>query len=98
MKLSSILKDYPVLSVSDRPIAEGFCLANWSSRFIPSTTIPAASLPVLCSSACPALMRTDTASRRLPMPPAAVLLYAAVGLSRSRKTRCRYLWRIRATR
>ena len=24
MKLSSILKDYPVLSVSDRPIAEAF--------------------------------------------------------------------------
>ena len=97
MKLSSILKDYPVLSVSDRPIAEAF-LSGQMEQQIHSIDYDSRRVSAGSLFFCPALMRTDTASRRLPMPPAAVLLYAAVGLSRSRKTRCRYLWRIRATR
>ena len=98
MKLSSILKDYPVLSVSDRPIAEAFLSGQMEQQIhsidYDSRRVSAGSL-FFCLPGAHA-----DGHRFAPLAYAAgcVLLYAAVGLSRSRKTRCRYLWRIRATR
>ena len=90
MKLSSILKDYPVLSVSDRPIAEAFLSGQMEQQI---HSIDYDSRRVSAGSLFFCLPGAHADGHRF-----APLAYAAVGLSRSRKTRCRYLWRIRATR